>query len=99
MSSLPHSQQTNRHLDARLSRIENAPKFKVQGHMAQHLEWNSLLQNYRRILRPAEQRQITIAHKIVYTSKSQGRKYFKFTSKSGQVTQNTKALASKSNKF
>ena len=76
MSSLPYSQQTNRHLDARLSQIENATKFKVQGHKSKPLEWNSLLQNYRRILRPVEQRQITLAHKIVHTSKSQGRKYF-----------------------
>ena len=67
MSSSPHSQQTNRHLDARLSRIENTPKFKVQGLTAQHLEWNSLLQNDRRISGPAEQRQITLAHKIVHT--------------------------------
>ena len=92
MSSLPHSQQTNRHLGARLSQIENALKFKVQGHTAQHIEWDSLLQNYRRILRPAEQRQNILAHKIVHTSKSPGGKYFKFTSKSGQVTQNTKAF-------
>ena len=76
MSSLHHSQQTNRHLDVKLSRIENATKFKVQGHTAKPLEWNSLLQNYRRILRPAEQRQITVVHKIVHTSKSQGRNYF-----------------------
>ena len=63
MSSLPHSQQTNRHLGARLSRIENTPKFKVQGHTAQHLEWTSLLQNFRRILGQAGQRQITLTHK------------------------------------
>ena len=76
MSSLPHSQQTNRHLDARLSQIENTTKFKIQGHMAKPLEWNLLLQNNRRILRPAEQTQIILAHKIVHTSKPQGRKYF-----------------------
>ena len=34
ISSQPHSQQTNAHLGVRLSRIENATKFKVQGHTA-----------------------------------------------------------------
>ena len=69
MSSLPHRQQTNRCLGTRLSRIENATKFRIQGHMAQLLEWNSLLQNCRRTLRPAGQIQITLAHKIVHTNK------------------------------
>ena len=83
MSSLPYSQQTNRHLDARLSRNENALRFKVQGHTAQHLEWNSLLQNYRRISGPTEQRQITLAHKIVYTSETTRKEIFQIYNKVG----------------
>ena len=40
-----------------------------------------------------EQTQITLAHKYPHTNKgSQGKKYFQFTNKSGQVTQNTKAF-------
>ena len=48
-----HSKRTNRHLGARLSRIEKATNLKHQ-EIGKQLEWNSLLQNYRRMFRKRE---------------------------------------------
>ena len=49
MSSLPHSQQTNRCLGARLSQIENATKnLKTQGHTASSLRVEFTLTKFQK---------------------------------------------------
>ena len=48
MSSLPHNQQTNRHLGTRLSQIENATKFKTLGHMAPSLRVEFTLTEFQK---------------------------------------------------
>ena len=59
------AKQTNRHLGARPTRIENATKFNKQQAIRQ-----TLLRNYKKNIREKQsQRQITQVHKIINQQK------------------------------
>ena len=85
--SFSRSQQTNRHLGARQTRIEEATKFNKHRAIRQN--------SYQITRRPSEtksSRQITRAHKIFFFCRTQKTKHFKISDKISQADQHAKAL-------